>query len=280
MNPPSQTQPVKDEAAQTPPSRAQEPQQIIYNQPKLTTELLQRISKSNEKVLKKITLCHTHNLEEGHQPKTLHSLATIGAENPALSWQIWQALWKELTSPSEQKRPPVLVALDGINHWMTLSKYRSAEYKPIHAHQLAPLRHFIEVLFNKNGAGTLANGGMVLAATTGSNAPSVPTFELLLKQLEAQERGLKMGDTGFAMPQPYKAVDQKVLDLLEGSGELNVQRLKGLERDVEARGLLEYFARSGVLREAVSERTVGEKWTLAGGGVIGEMARFGKRLRV
>jgi len=108
----------------------------------------------------------------------------------------------------------------------------------------------------------------------------VPTFELLLRQLEAKQQGLKIGEEGFPLPQPYQAVDQKVLGLLEGSDELNVQRLKGLEKDVEARGLLEYFARSGVMREAVSQKTVGEKWSLAGGGVVGELARFGGRLRV
>jgi small subunit ribosomal protein S29 len=277
-NLPSEKQSLHDQAAQTPLSRTEVAQQQMYNQPKLISELLQRMSKSNEKVLKGLTLSFTHNLED-HKPKDLHRLALLGAENSKLSWKVWQAVWKELTSPSQGQRPPVLVALDGIDHWMTLSKYRSAEYNPIHAHQLAPIRHFLDVLFNKDGAGQLANGGMILAATTGSNTPSVPTFELLLKQLEAQERGLKIGDSGFPMPEPYQAVDQRVLDLLAGSNELHVQKLKGLEKDVEARGLLEYFAKSGVMREAVSVTSVGEKWSLAGGGVIGEMARFGKRLR-
>jgi small subunit ribosomal protein S29 len=273
----SEKQPLQHEAAQTSQAPAGPSQETIYNQPKLTAELLQRISKSNERVLKSLSPAHNHHFE-GHAPKNLHSLAVIGAEDSKLSWQVWQALWKELTSPCKQNRTPVLVALDGINHWMTLSRYRSAEYNPIHALQLAPVRHFIEILFNKNGKGELAHGGMVLAATTASNSPSAPAFELLMKQLEAQEKGLKMGDEGFPVPPPYKTVDQRVLDFLEGS-DLNVQRLQGLEKDVEARGLLEYFAKSGVFRETVSENTVAEKWSLAGGGVIGEMARFGQRLR-
>ncbi|ERF77132.1 hypothetical protein EPUS_07673 [Endocarpon pusillum Z07020] len=268
-----------DQAAQTASKQSQGSQEMIYNQPTLTAELLQRISKSNENVLKRIPLAHEYKFGD-YEPKNLYSLAVVGVEETSLSWKVWQTLWEELTSPSERRRPPVLVAIDGIDHWMTLSKYRSADYKPIHAHQLAPIRHFVEMLFNQNGAGQLANGGIVLAATTGSNAPSVPAFELLLKQLDARARGLKMGDNEFPMPQPYKTVDQRVLNLLEGSAELNVQRLKGLEKDVEAKGLLEYFARSGVFREVVSERTVAEKWSLAGGGVIGELARFGSRLRV
>jgi small subunit ribosomal protein S29 len=271
--------PRQQQATQTSPVSAELSQEIIYNQPTLTAELLQRISKSNERVLKTLSLAHDHDFE-GHTPTNLHNLAVIGAEDSKISWRVWQALWKELTSPSKHDRPPVLVALDGINHWMTLSKYRSVEYNPIHALQLAPIRHFIDILFNKNGEGELAHGGVVLAAMTASNAPSVPAFGLLMNQLEAQERGLKMGDEGFPMPQPYKTVDQRVLDLLDGSDELNVQRLQGLEKDVEARGLLEYFARSGVFREKVDEITVAEKWSLAGGGVIGEMARLGQRLRL
>jgi small subunit ribosomal protein S29 len=279
MSPSSERQPFQDQATQTPPLQLETSQQIMYNQPKLTAELLQRVSKSNEKVLKQLSVAHTHDIA-GHIPDDLYSLSVIGAQNPTMSWSVWQALWKELTLPSQHKRPPVLVALDGIDHWMTLSKYRSAEYNPIHAHQLAPIQHFLQILFNEHRAGQLENGGMVLASTSASNSPSLPTFDLLLKQLEATERGLKVGDEDFPMPQPYKAVDQRVLGLLPGSDGLSVQRLKGLEKDVEARGLLEYFAKSGVMREAVNDVMVGEKWSLAGGGVIGEMARYGKRLKV
>ena len=279
MTAPSEQQPVQDQAAKDQPM-PEASQQLMYSQPKLTAELLRRVAKSNEKVLKTLTLDQTHNLGESHNPKDLHSLADIGAQNPKLSWPVWQSFWKELTSPSLQKRPPVLFTVDGIDHWMTLSKYMSAEYHPIHAHQLAPIRHFLDVLFNRDGAGNLASGGIVLAATTGSNIPAVPTLGLLLRQLEAKEEGLKIGDERFPMPGPYKRVDERVLGLLPGSDGLKVQRLKGLEKDVEARGLLEYYARSGVMREVVSPVTVAEKWSLAGGGLIGEMARFGKRLRV
>lgn len=276
----SKEQPLQAEAAQTPSLRRETSQQMIYDQPKLTADLLKRISNSNKAVLQKLSLAHAHKLD-GHKPTNLHGLAVIGVEDSKLSWRVWQALWKELTSPSsQQKRPPVLVALDDIDHWMTLSRYRSAEFNPIHAHQLAPIRHFLHMLFNKDGVGQLANGGMILAARTASNGRSVPTFDLVLRQLDARQKGLRMGDNEFPMPQPYKAVDPLVLGLFEGSDGLSVQTLKGLERDVEARGLLEHFARSGLMREAVSAATVAEKWTLAGGGVVGELTNLAKRLRV
>jgi small subunit ribosomal protein S29 len=81
------------------------------------------------------------------------------------------------------------------------------------------------------------------------------------------------------MPEPYRKVDQRVLNMLGGSEETTVQTLRGLSRD-EARGLLEYFARSGILKESITEAAVGEKWSLSGGGVVGEMANLGKRVRV
>jgi small subunit ribosomal protein S29 len=279
MNAP-QKQPLEDQAAQTPPPRKEASQQTIYNQPKLTSELLQRIAQSNEKVLKKLAIAHTHNLPVESQPKDLHSLAVLGANNSKLAWPAWLALWKELTSSSASKRPPILLALDGINSWMTLTKYRSPEYNPIHAHQFAPIRRFLDIIFNKDGAGELANGGMILAARTSSNSPAVPTFELLMKQLQARQQGIKPSDPGFPLPEAYMKIDQRVLDLLPGSEGLEVQKLQGLERDTEAKGLLEYFAKSGVMRESVTRRMVNEKWTLAGGGVVGEMARFGQRLGV
>jgi small subunit ribosomal protein S29 len=55
------------------------------------------------------------------------------------------------------------------------------------------------------------------------------------------------------------------------------QELRGISKE-ETRGLLEFYARSGILRERISEAVVAEKWTLAGGGILGELNRFGKRM--
>ena len=275
----SESHSVHDTTADTPPPQKESSEHIIYDQPRLTAELLERATKANEKLLKAQRLPSGYTLE-GRQLRNLHDLAQLGCQESHLSWSVWQAFWKELSAPSETRRPPVLLTFDGIDHWMTLSKYRSAEYNLIHALQLGPIRHFVDILFNKNGAGQLAGGGAILAARTGSNVPTVPTFNLLLRQLEAQEQGLKMGDDDFPLPEPYKRVDSRILDLFLNSSGLHVQRLKGLEKHVEARGLLSYFARSGLFRDVVNDTTVAEKWSLAGGGVVGELARFGKRLRV
>jgi small subunit ribosomal protein S29 len=58
----------------------------------------------------------------------------------------------------------------------------------------------------------------------------------------------------------------------EGMKGVEVLRLRGLSK-VEARGLMEYWAQSGVLRQQVDERSVTEKWALAGSGIVGEIER-------
>ena len=53
---------------------------------------------------------------------------------------------------------------------------------------------------------------------------------------------------------------------------VSVINLQGLTKD-EARGVMEYYARSGLFRESVTDGMVSEKWTLAGSGIIGELEK-------
>jgi small subunit ribosomal protein S29 len=250
----------------------------------MTSDLLSRAAHSNERVLSGLKVSHRHSIS-GERLKagmSLRDLLLIGAQDQHQAWPVWQAFWKELTQPAETAKartPPVLIAIDGLDHWMGLSKYRSAEFELIHAHQLVLIREFVSMLFSQPSASDLANGGMILATTSGSNSPTLPSFSLLLRQLVARASGVQVTDPKFPMPEPYRKVDQRVLNLLGGSEETAVQTLRGLSRD-EARGLLEYFARSGMLKESITEAAVGEKWSLSGGGVIGEIANLGKRVRV
>jgi len=256
-----------------------------YMQPQLTSALLTRAAYSNEKVLSGLKVSHRHEIagEPIKSGMSLRDLALMGAENTNNAWPVWQAFWKELTQTADNAKtriPPVLIAIDGLDHWMGFSKYRSAEYELVHAHQLTLIQQFISLLFSQaSNSNILANGGMILAATSGSNSPTLPDFSLLLRQLNARASGIEMTDQEFPMPEPYRKHDQRVLNLLGGSEDTEIQTLHGLSRD-ESRGLLEYYARSGILKEGITEAIVGEKWSLSGGGVVGEMAKFGKRVRV
>lgn len=76
---------------------------------------------------------------------------------------------------------------------------------------------------------------------------------------------------------PYeRGYDARADAALEG---IQTLKLGGLSK-LEARGLMEYWAKSGVLRAQVDETAVAEKWALSGGGIIGEIERGALRMRI
>ncbi|KUL88092.1 hypothetical protein ZTR_04076 [Talaromyces verruculosus] len=275
---------------------------VQYVQEKATSELLQRTVLANEEVLSKLHVSMEHpELKSLVKPKmTLAELARLGVQDVTIAWPVWQAFWAELnatvpkitenadekTKTASQTRPPLLVTVDGLSHWMQDSKYRNADFKPIHAHDLALVKHFVSLLTPQslNNKPAIPNGGIVLYATSGSNSPAVPTLDIALAQLKARQQGVAESSDEFPQPDPYAEIDNRVMDLFKqaasksSSSPLELQTLGGLSRD-EARGYMEYFARSGILQEKITEEWVSEKWSIAGGGIIGEMEKLGKRLR-
>ncbi|KAI9700606.1 MAG: 37S ribosomal protein S23 mitochondrial [Bogoriella megaspora] len=233
-----------------------------------TANLLSQIARANAEVLSKMSLSMRHDLPIPVQSNmSLDRFAELGAQDPDIAWPIFQALWNELTGPG---RPPVLYALDNLNHVMRQSEYLDPELNFIHAHDLALVRHFIQHL---SGAQDLPNGGIVIAATSESNKPSSPALQLVERQAEARMRGV----IEDAVPKldPYTTIDRRSLESL---ATIEVTRLKGLSRG-EAKAMMEYYAASGMLRQVVNQRLVTEKWTLAGGGIIGELERGTLRMR-
>ncbi|PWY69532.1 putative mitochondrial ribosomal protein DAP3 [Aspergillus heteromorphus CBS 117.55] len=267
----------------------------VYVQPEATAALLSRTVTANP-VLSKLKVSREHTGLKAPVPAgtTLEDLAKMGIKDPAVSWNAFQALWAELGAKSAapgfekgfQPRPPMLVTVDGIAHWMKESKYNNVDVQPIHAHDLLFVRHFLSLLKPGTGQSSLPNGGMLLYATSASNSPTIPTLDVALKQVAARQAGVRPSAPEFPHPDLYAKTDQRVLDAFDSyglpapkEGTLELQTLAGLTRE-EARGYLEYFAHSGLLRENLTDEWIGEKWSLAGGGVIGELERIGRRLRV
>lgn len=159
---------------------------------------------------------------------------------------------------------------------MRNSEYLSAEVKPIHAHDLTIIRHFIDHL---SGQKALPNGGIVLGATSQSNAPSSPALDFCIQVAEAKQKNAER------IPEwnPYKNVDVRVMealkDLNSDSKDFDVIKVGGLTKE-EARAIMEYYAESGLLRHQVNTSFVSEKWSLAGMGNIGELERTSVRLRL
>ncbi|KAF2740506.1 hypothetical protein EJ04DRAFT_455688 [Polyplosphaeria fusca] len=238
-----------------------------YTQDAYTANLLSQFIKANNKLLLSSPLTTTPSLPHPLPPKpTVKQLADLGVANPEASWPVFTALWTELTQPG---RPPILLALDGLSHIMQNSAYMSASTTPIHAHDLTLVRHFIDHL---SGAKPLPNGGAVLAATCGSNSPTCEALDFSLQVAEARQ------GTPDKVPlwNQYKDVDARVMECMK---DVEILRIRGLSKD-EARVVMEYYAASGMLRARVDDGFVGEKWTLAGMGNIGELEKASVRLRV
>lgn len=189
---------------------------------------------------------------------TLAALANATKE-PEFAWPVFQAFWKELLLPG---RPPILFTLDGLSHIMRISDYRSPAFELIHSHDLSLIRLFTEALGGKT---QFANGAGILGICTKGNSPVIPSMEKALEQAAAAQAG-----TPVAERDPFFAkYDDRVFDALKGVKLLNVN---GVSKK-EARGLMEYWAASGILRTRVDEKNVSEKWTMAGSGILGEMER-------
>lgn len=250
------------------------PEGLLYIQPHATLEFLQKLITANEKLLSKLRVGLTHKLPVPVKAdSTLLELAQIGTRDAALAWPVWQALLKEMQAPSKEgkglERPKMLFAVDGVNHFMRDSHYLNAEAKPIHAHHLALVNDFIGLL-----KGGKANGGMVVGAVSRSNNPNTPTFDMCLKQrANAQtprEVNKSTGRKDNIKFDPYVVHDELVRQSI--GKDVDVHKVSGLTKD-EARSLMEYYARSGLMRAEVSNELVNSKWVVAGGGIVGELER-------
>jgi small subunit ribosomal protein S29 len=250
-------------------------QPLQYTQDTYTANLLAQIVKASGKVLANIKVTTKPALPLPlPADATLRQLAELGAVNPEAAWPAFVALWEELKVPG---RPPVLLAMDGLAHIMKESEYLSAEVKPIHAHDLTLIRHFVDLL---SGQKSLPNGGVILAATSQSNAPASPALDHSINVAEQLQRD----PNNVPRFDEYRKVDQRAMDVLKELRDpkatgLDVISVGGLSKD-EARSIMEYYAESGMLRARVDDGLVSEKWALAGMGNIGELERAAVRQRV
>lgn len=281
---------------------------LIYDQRTQTVSIMRRLANANT-LLGNLKLAYTHELPTPVKADgTILDLAQLGTRDQDNFVLIFEALLKELTAPG---RPPILLTLDGLSHIMKESAYKSPQFQPVHAHDLTFVRWFLS---HFSGEKPFPNGGMVLTATSESNEPKIETLQFRLQQLEvkqALEKGLPnprqdaelpdpvlpfllaTGQQPNPVPQPiaHNNYDQRVFDVLgsphgvvagnqtANAKEVQVQKMKGMSKE-EARGMMEYWAKSGIMRQTINDRLVGEKWSLSGGGIPGELERTCVRFRI
>lgn len=251
----------------------------IYTQPEYTAALLSRISKANATVLSKLTLSRQHQLPIPIQSNiSLARFAELGASDPVIAPAMFSALLSELCTESTEAhpRPPLLFSVDGAPFIFRHTGYLDSEANPVHAFDLSLIKSFIALL---RGATQLPNGGIVQAVDSNSNRPTVRALDAhIQRELERSRGSTAFSKVAGSMPflSPYHDFDARVSQALHG---VKVRDVPGISK-LEARGVMEYYARSGVLRGEISEGMVGEAWTLSGGGIMGELESSVTRLRV
>ena len=208
----------------------------LYTQRTYTATLLSTIARSNP-ILTDLQLAQPTNLSNIPIPIppniSLARLASLGSSDPEIAWPIFQLLLSELKKPG---RPPLMFCLDGLAHVMCDTRYIAPpEYKPIHAHDFTLIKSFLDHL---SGAEPLPNGGAILAATSSSNNPVIPSLNLALSQLQGNQTVER---------DPFARYDERVLDVFNKGG-VEVQTIGGITKE-DARALMEYWAKSGVCRQ-------------------------------
>lgn len=242
------------------------PDTKLYSQNAYAAKWLGEIIKANDAILSKLTISQKHELPIPIKDNiTVSQLAELGAKEVEIAWPIFQAVWTEVTAKG---RPPVLMTVDGLQHIMDHSDYRNPEFELIHAHDLAAVKLFVDYL---SGSRKLTNGGAVFAATSQSNTKHSYAIDMAI-----QKKSDRMYRKLLTPIDPYKKMDVRAWDTLQNA---RLLKLKGLSKE-EARGLMEYWAASGVLRQRVDEKTVTEKWAVAGNGVVGEIQRNALWMRI
>jgi small subunit ribosomal protein S29 len=256
-----------------------------FMQMEATSELLRSIADANKSVLKDLTMSKAYegiSLDPSKRKASLWDLAQQGILDSEISWVVFSTLWDELTLPNTPeteslgKRPPILYCADNISHILVPSRYqvldREANLHPIHALDLLLPKHFID---HVSGAKSFPNGGITLGATSKSDTISCPPLEVGIRlgqaRLESPEANLQVSDFW----NPLRRIDQRVMDVLSN---LDVITLKGIPKE-DTKSLIEYWAYSGMVRERISDSWIGEKWTLSGGGILGELEKSVVRMR-
>ncbi|ETS87262.1 hypothetical protein PFICI_01090 [Pestalotiopsis fici W106-1] len=236
------------------------PRSEQFSQPVYLLKLMQAMQESNKELLQSlhVQLDHIHLPFNTSRSTTLAALATATKEHD-VAWPVFQALWQELLLPG---RPPIMLNIDGLEHIMRVSDYRNPAYKLIHSHDLALVRTITEALGGKT---KFVNGAAIVGITTRGNYAKSPSVEKAIQQAVAAQAGERIP----ARDPFFSKYDDRVFEALKG---VSVFDVKGVSK-AEARALMEYWAASGVLRMRVDERSVSERWTLAGNGVVGEIER-------
>jgi small subunit ribosomal protein S29 len=217
----------------------------LWAQPEYTRKLLTRINRANGEVLANITLAKARKIGRDEFPEgaPLSQLIEAGNRDSNASNEVFLSFLDELTITEGRTTalPPVLFALDNFGQISLPTKYRDPDYKRIHAHELAIPNAFISFL---NGTRKFQRGFAI--AATSSTSPRAEALGFALR--------------GEPLPD-YSKLDTRVHGTVQGAEVLRV----GEMQKEEARGLLDYCRRTGLLRGDVDDEVLAQRYALSSG---------------
>jgi small subunit ribosomal protein S29 len=250
-----------------------------YTQKTYTANLLQKIAQANRPILHALKVSQNHNLPlKNVQDLTLLHLCEIGAKEPNVAWPLFEALWAELTIKNTPemiekfgKRPPVLFSADNISYLFSPSGYEilnpeTDRLVPIHSFDFLLPKHIVDHI---TGAKILPNGGLVLGATSKTHFIKCQPLSVGIAMGQARRDEPERPAPVHEFWNPLFKIDRRVLDEVAN---LDVMKLQGIPKE-HAQAVIEYWAKSGMVDDRVEQSYIGQKWTLSGGGVIGELEK-------
>lgn len=218
-----------------------------YIQPTACSAFLRKNLEVNRQMLMEHQLSREWLFDRHVAPQSgnLAKLLEIGAVDEFVAHDVLDAFLQEL---SASNRPAVLFSLDNLSAISTLTQYRSADFKPIHAHDLILARTFLSYLSAEK---SFARGAVITA--TSSLAPRAQSLDMAL--------GLEGLD-------PFITVNERVQRSVANATVVNVEELT----NVELRGLLHYYKEAQVYQGEITDNEVARIGAL-GGANIGQVWR-------
>ena len=186
--------------------------------------LLKNIAEGNRDVLRLQNISKSYSFDRHTLPEnsSLYKLLEIGAVDPVIAHDVLDVFLAEMNLGG---RPPVLMTLDNISITTLPSRYRDADFQPVHPFDLEIIRTFIEYL---NGSKELRDGA-VLTCTSSVPACRPKSLNIALKE---ERRS------------PFEAVDPRIAEGIKGATVVEV----GQYTSREAASIVQYYASAGLLR--------------------------------
>lgn len=188
------------------------------------SELLHRVAEANKAVLQLQNTSKSFNFDRHQVPQksTLHKLLEIGAQDPVIAHDVFDAFMAEVNMDG---RPKVLLTLDNFSIATMPTRYRDPSYEVVHPFDLEIIKNFVAYL---NGTKVLTNG--VVLTNTSSLPKCVP-------------RALQLA-LGHSKQSPFESIDERIADSIAG-----VQVFKiGEYSPAEAKSVVQHYASAGLLR--------------------------------